>query len=94
MHISAAHSRRYGFSKWWEAHPPGNDNDEPGGATPIAIATPPGDDREAMEEPHRRRLAPGIGAVVLNSSGGDCIALRRRTRAVGQSTGRRVGFVR
>jgi hypothetical protein len=60
MYISVTYSRTHGFLKWWEAHQPGNDNDEPGGATPIAIAEPPSDDREAMEEPpHQPWLAPG-----------------------------------
>lgn len=69
MYISAAHSFARRFSKSWEAHHPGNDNDEPGGATPIAIAEPPSDDREAMEDPpHQLRLASAVGTVVLKSS--------------------------
>ena len=57
-----------GFTKWSVAHPPnGNDDDEPGGATPMAIAVPALDDEPIIavpEQPHRLRLAwpmPRVG---------------------------------
>jgi hypothetical protein len=40
MYISLAESQANGFKKWWDAHQPGNDDDNPGGATPIAITEP------------------------------------------------------
>lgn len=33
-------SAKNGFTKWSLAHPPGNDDDQPGGATPIALVDP------------------------------------------------------
>jgi hypothetical protein len=57
-----------GFTKWSIAHPPNaNDDDEPGGATPMAIAVPAVDDESTIavpEQPDRPRLAwpcPGWG---------------------------------
>jgi hypothetical protein len=62
MYISMAYSRARGFREWSEAHRPGNDDDEPGGATPIAIDEPPRGDREAIEEPpHQPWQVPGVG---------------------------------
>jgi len=51
MHISLTNSRANGFKKWSDANRPSNDDDNPGGATPIAVTEPPADDREAIEEP-------------------------------------------
>ncbi|HZT89297.1 MAG TPA: hypothetical protein VFA12_15085 [Stellaceae bacterium] len=63
MYISLADSRTRGFKKWSSAHRPDNDDDSPGGATPIAIVEPTGDDRPAAEEQvHRPWLVPGVGA--------------------------------
>ena len=57
-----------GFAKWSIAHPPnGNDDDEPGGATPMAIAVPAFDDEPIIavsEQPDRPWLAwlmPRVG---------------------------------
>jgi hypothetical protein len=59
VYISVAYSRTHGLLTWWEADEPGNDNDEPGGATPIAITEPPGDGREPIKEPpHQLWLSP------------------------------------
>jgi hypothetical protein len=69
MYISVAYGRTHGLLTSGEAYQPGNDNDEPGGATPIALTEPPGDDREPMEEPpHQLWLSPGRGAAGLNAS--------------------------
>jgi len=64
MYISLTNSRTNGFKKWSDAHPPGNDdNDNSGGATPIAITAPPRSDSEAIREPpHRPWLVPGAGS--------------------------------
>ena len=60
MYISLANSRANGFMRWWDAHQPGNDDDNPGGATPIAITEPPCDDLDAIQEqPHRPWIVPG-----------------------------------
>jgi hypothetical protein len=62
MYISLADSRARGFLKWSEALRPGNDDNEPGGATPIAIGVSPGDDSEAIKEPpHQPWQVPGVG---------------------------------
>jgi len=57
-----------GFTKWSIAHPPNaNDDDEPGGATPMAIAVPAFDDEPitaVSEQPDRPWLAwlmPRVG---------------------------------
>jgi hypothetical protein len=57
-----------GFTKWSIAHPPnGNDDDEPGGTTPMAIAVPAFDDEPIIavsEQPDRPWLAwlmPSVG---------------------------------
>jgi hypothetical protein len=62
MYISLAHSRASGFKKWSDDHrQPDNDDDQPGGATPVAI-TEPTSDREALEKPpHRPWGVPGVG---------------------------------
>ena len=62
MYISLTNSRTQGFKKWSDAHQPDNDDDSPGGATPIAVTEPPRDDRGAIEEPpHHPWLVPGVG---------------------------------
>jgi hypothetical protein len=57
-----------GFTKWSIAHPPNaNDDDQPGGATPMAIAVPALDDEPIIavpEQPDRPWLAwlvPTVG---------------------------------
>jgi hypothetical protein len=57
-----------GFNKWSVAHPPStNDDDHPGGATPIAIVVPAFDDEPIIavsEQPHRpwlKWLMPRVG---------------------------------
>ena len=57
-----------GSTKWSIAHPPnGNDDDEPGGTTPMAIAVPAFDDEPIIavsEQPHRpwlKWLMPRVG---------------------------------
>jgi hypothetical protein len=55
-----------GFNKWSIAHPPSsNDDDDPGGATPIAIRVPVLDEpaMASPEQPHRRWLMPGWGTL-------------------------------
>jgi hypothetical protein len=53
------------FTKWSIARPPNaNDDDEPGGATPIAIAVPALDDEPIIavpEQPDRPWLVPTVG---------------------------------
>jgi|HubBroStandDraft_6_1064221.scaffolds.fasta_scaffold1490939_2 hypothetical protein len=60
MHVRIVDGRSNGFAK--RSHPASNDNDNaPGGATPIALREPPSD-REALEEPaHRPWFIPGVG---------------------------------
>jgi hypothetical protein len=61
MYIYLANSRTHGFKKWSEGHRPVNDDDS-GGATPIAVVQLPCDDAEAIEElPHRPWQVPGVG---------------------------------
>ena len=64
MHISLNNSRTNGFKKWSDAHRPGNDDDDnSGGATPIAITEPPcRDGEEKREPPHCPWLVPGAGS--------------------------------
>jgi hypothetical protein len=69
-----------GFKKWSIAHPPNaNDDDEPGGATPMAIAVPALDEEPIIavpKQPDRPRLAwltPRVGpsgANAVRPSGG------------------------
>jgi len=44
MDISATTRAADGFKSWSVAHPPGNDDDQPDGAKPIALTAP---DRQA-----------------------------------------------
>lgn len=62
MYISTAYSRTHGFLRWLESHRPGNDDDEPGGASPIAVDEPTRDARDAIKEPPRQPWqVPGVG---------------------------------
>ena len=63
MYISLGNSSTRGFKKWSDAHPAGNDDDnDSGGATPIALTEPPCEDRAAVEEPpHHPWIVPGVG---------------------------------
>jgi hypothetical protein len=68
MTISLNASGANGFAEWSIAHPPNaNDDDEPGGATPVAIAVPALDDEPIIavpEQPDRPRLpwlVPWVG---------------------------------
>ena len=51
MYISLRTSQENGFKRWADAHRPDTDDDDPGRATPIAVAEPPADDDETVEEP-------------------------------------------
>jgi hypothetical protein len=63
MYISLADSRTNGFRNWSKDHPASNDDDNPGGATPIAIVETPAD-RGALEElRHRPWGIPGVGGA-------------------------------
>jgi len=62
MLISLASSGIDGFRKWSRERPPtSNDNDNPGGATPIALAKAPSDSDTAEDLPHRPWVIPGVG---------------------------------
>jgi hypothetical protein len=63
MYISLTNGRTQGWKKWSDAHRPDNDDDDnSGGATPIALTERPCDDREAIKEaPHQPWLVPGVG---------------------------------
>ena len=66
MRIFLADSRANGSTKWSIAHRPGsNDDDQPGGATPIAITGPDPDGSiiAPPEQPHRPRLVPSVGQL-------------------------------
>ena len=64
MYIFLATGHTLGSQRWRATRHPINDNDEPGGATPIAIDEPSGDDREAIDESgHRPWLVPGVGTA-------------------------------
>jgi hypothetical protein len=66
MQISQAASLATGFKKWSIAHPPSiDDDDNPGGPTPIALTDPDLDDRVTAppEQPHRPWLVPGFGTL-------------------------------
>jgi hypothetical protein len=62
MVISLASRDINGFRKWSRKHPPtSNDDDNPGGATPIALVAAPSD-RDTMEDRrHRPWVIPGVG---------------------------------
>jgi hypothetical protein len=63
MNISLASSRLNGFKKWSISHlPNSNDDDRPGGATPIALREPSA--RVAPEDrAHRPWVIPGVGGA-------------------------------
>jgi hypothetical protein len=51
-----------GSNKWSKDHGPSNDNDDnTGGATPIAIREPSSDGEGLEEAPHRPWSIPGVG---------------------------------
>ena len=66
MYIFPRNSHTNDFKKWSDTHQPGNDDDNnSGGATPIAIAEPLRDEVEATREPpHRPWLAAGGGGSI------------------------------
>jgi hypothetical protein len=67
MRISLGDSRANRFTKWSIAPRPGsNDDDQPGGATPIAITAPDLDDPiiALPEQSHRPWLVPGVGTAL------------------------------
>lgn len=50
------------FKKWSKDHLPGsNDDDQPGGATPIAINAPRAGREPAEQIGHRPWVIPGVG---------------------------------
>jgi hypothetical protein len=61
MYISLADSCASGFKKWPNDHQPSNDDDQPGGATPVAIVGPPSDHEAPENLPHRPWVVPGVG---------------------------------
>jgi hypothetical protein len=66
MHISLPDNRVNGFTKWSLARLQGsNDDDQPGGATPIAITATDRDDPiiAPPEQAPRPRLVRGVGAA-------------------------------
>jgi len=67
MRISLVESCANAFTKWSSFHRPGsNDDDQPGGATPIAVTVPEFDDPIVAPpaQPHRPWFAPGVGAAL------------------------------
>ena len=64
MYISFESSRAAGFKKWSDAHPPANDDDDPAGATPAALATPRVADLRGTEQPHHPWLVTGVGGAI------------------------------
>jgi hypothetical protein len=62
MYISLTSSQTAGFKKWSDRFQPSNDDDTPGGATPIAVIQPSRDGGEPRGETmHRPWLVPGVG---------------------------------
>jgi hypothetical protein len=62
MNISATSGRTGSFRKWLQEHvPSSNDDDIPGGATPIAIGEPPSDRNALADLPNRPWDIPGVG---------------------------------
>jgi len=67
MRISLPDSRENGFTKRFIPHQPGsNDDDQPGGATPIAITAPDLDGSiiAPPEQVHPPWLVPGVGTAL------------------------------
>ena len=61
MHISPTNG---GFNEWSKDHGSSNDNDDnTGGATPIAIREPPSHGEELEEAPHCPWSIPGVGGA-------------------------------
>ena len=64
MYISLTNSRPVGFRKWSEAHRADNDDDDnPGGAKPVALTEPSLDPDAPGELPHRPWGIPGVGGA-------------------------------
>jgi hypothetical protein len=62
MGVSLASSDINGFKKWSKDHlPSSNDNDRPGGATPLAIKASPSKPAASGEAQHRPWIIPGVG---------------------------------
>jgi hypothetical protein len=62
MKISVASSPINGFKNWANDHlPSSNDDDKPGGATPIALAEPPAEYGTLEDPQHRPWIIPGVG---------------------------------
>ena len=61
MYISLADSSASGFKKWSGGQRPTNDDNPPGGATPVAIMGPPSDCEAPEELPHRPWIVAGVG---------------------------------
>jgi hypothetical protein len=62
MHISLTPNR--GFKKWSKDHRSTNDNDDnSGGATPIAVRKPTSAEEGLEEIVHRPRRMPGVGGA-------------------------------
>lgn len=62
MEVSLASSGVNDFEKWSIDHPPtSNDDDSPGGATPIALVVPSADRDPVNDIPHRPWVVPGVG---------------------------------
>jgi hypothetical protein len=65
MYISLTSSQTAGFKKWSDRFQPSNDDDTPGGATPIAVIPPRRARGELEDAPvHRPWIVPGIGGAL------------------------------
>ena len=64
MYISLTSRRMNGFRRWSDEHRPSNDDDDnSGGATPIALTEPPSDEHEPIwQPPHQPWHVPGTGS--------------------------------
>ena len=63
VYISLASSRMNSFKKWSVDRSPSNDDDDPGGATPIALPKPHSDRDAPADLPHRPWVIPGVGGA-------------------------------
>jgi len=62
MDVSPPNSAVNSFKKWSKDHLPGsNDDDRPGGATPLAIKALPSDRGPLREARYRPWVIPGVG---------------------------------
>ncbi len=64
MYVSLTGQRTHGFRNWANNHPASNDDDKPGGATPIAVAELPSARDVPEEFPHRPWGIPGVGGAL------------------------------